>query len=232
MNLRAFPESRFLLKYLIIGLACLAFSLWAMYDGFYAFPNKIPKAQAYSGLLQKIEADPNLSDSDRKPMWKEIADENGWSSKLLSKDEYDVSKIESNIIYQYVFIAIGLGIGVPCLVWYLRSRKTWIESTSDGLRGSWGQELKISQIQKFDKKKWEKKGIGVLHYESAEGAQETFVIDDLKYERKTTDEIVRWIESQIPLEMIVNGLPEPIISDEDESEESNSDEDAETVDED
>jgi hypothetical protein len=150
-------------------------------------------------------------------MWKEIAEENGWSSKLLSKDEYDVSKIESSIIYQYVFIAIGLVIGAPCLVWYVRSRNTWIESTDDGLRASWGQELKISQIRKFDKKKWEKKGIGVLHYAPPQGAEETFVIDDLKYDRKTTDEIVRWIESQIPLEMIVNGVPEPIISNDDES---------------
>lgn len=133
MNLRAFPESRFLLKYLIIGLACLAFSAWSVYDGFYGFPSKIPKAKAYSDLLQKINADPDLSDSDRKPMWKEIAEENGWSSKLLSKDEYDVSKIESSIIYQYVFIAIGLVIGAPCLVWYVRSRNTWIESTEDGL---------------------------------------------------------------------------------------------------
>jgi len=219
MNLRANPEFRFLLKYLLIGIGCLAFALWSAYDGFYAYPNKIPKAQAYGELLEKIEADPNLSDADRKPMWKEIADENGWSSKLLKKDD-NVASIESNIIYQYVFIAIGLVIGLPCLAWYFRSRSTWIESTDEGLRASWGQELKISQIRKFDKKKWENKGIGVLYYETDQGGEDKFVIDDLKYERKTTDEIVRWIESQIPTEMIVNGVPEPTDRDDENGEEA------------
>jgi hypothetical protein len=198
-------------------MGCLAFAIWSAYDGFYAYPKKIPQAKAYGELLEKIESDPNLSDADRVPMWKEIADENGWSSKLLQKDD-SVASIEAKIIYQYVFIAIGLGIGAPCLVWYLRNRNTWIESTDDGIRASWGQELKISQIQKFDKNKWEKKGIGVLHYTTAQGDEQKFVIDDLKYERKTTDAIVRWIESQIPVEMIVNGLPEMT-----ESEESDED---------
>ena len=34
------------------------------------------------------------------------------------------------------------------------------------------------------------------------------MIDDLKFERKTTDQIVEWIETKIPAEMIVNGLTE------------------------
>lgn len=208
MNLRANPETKFLLKYVLIGVGCVAFALWSAYDGFYAFPQKIPPAMAYEELLEKIESDPALSDADRKPMWEKIADENGWSAKLLKKDD-DVASIKTKIIYQYVFIGIGLIIGLPCLAWYFRNRNTWIESTADGLNSSWGQSLKISQIHQFDKKKWEKKGIGVVHYKTDQGAERKFVIDDLKYDRKSTDAIVRWVESQIPLEMIVNGLPEP-----------------------
>lgn len=98
--------------------------------------------------------------------------------------------------------------GIPCVLWYLKNKGTWIESTEDGLRSSNGQELKISQITQFDKVKWEKKGIGVFHYTNDQGAEEKFIVDDLKYDRKTTDKIVAWVETQIPSEMIVNGLTE------------------------
>lgn len=209
MNLRATPESKFLLKYLVIGIGCLGFAIYSFYDGVFAYPARIPRAQAWTELKAEIEADPNLTRTDLNDRWKVVAKENGWSPKQLTKDE-TVKSIENLIIYQYVFMAIGLGIGLPCLIWYLRSRNSWIESTEDGLRSSNGQELKLTQIEQFDKKKWEKKGIGVLHYHSTDGSSQKFVIDDLKYERKTTDEIVRWIESAIPAEMIVNGLPEPV----------------------
>ena len=98
--------------------------------------------------------------------------------------------------------------GIPCILWYLRTKGAWLESSDDGLRLSTGQELKLSQITKFDKNKWEKKGIGVLHYADDSGNEQKFVIDDLKFERKTTDQIVAWIETEIPAEMIVNGLTE------------------------
>ena len=204
MNLRAEPESRFLLKYLLIGLGCLAFAVWSTYDGFYAYPKKIPRAEAWA----ELQAEPDLTETEFRAKWKKLCKEKGWSSNRVSKDE-SVESIEQSIVYQYVFIGLGLLIGLPCLIWYLRNRKSWIESTSDGLRSSSGKECKLSQITKFDKKKWEKKGIGILHYQTDDGSEKTFVVDDLKYDRKTTDEIVRWVESNIPAEMIVNGQPEP-----------------------
>jgi len=200
--LRATPETKFLLKYLVIGLGCLGFAVYSFYDGVFAYPARIPRAKAWEELSAQELDEPELV-----KQWKVIAKENGWKTKRPTSDE-SVASIENLIIYQYVFMALGLGIGLPCLIWYLRSRKTWIESTEDSVRSSDGREVKLSQIQKFDKKKWEKKGIGVLHYTGTDGSSGKFIIDDLKYDRQTTDEIVLWIESNIPAEMIVNGPPE------------------------
>lgn len=215
MNLRATPESKFLLKYLVIGIGCICFGVYSFYDGFIAYPAKIPRATAWSELAKEVASNPELSRSDLTNRWKVLAKENDWSPKQLTKDE-TVEAIENLIVYQYVFMAIGFGIGLPSLIWYFRSRNSWIESTEDGLRSSDGSELKLTQIQKFDKKKWEKKGIGVLHYDAGDGSSQKFIVDDLKYDRKTTDEIVRWIESKIPAEMIVNGSPEVISNPESE----------------
>ncbi len=207
MNLRANTEKKFLLKYLIIGAVCLAFAAWAVYDGFVNYPSQIPRAQAWEDLEAKIANSELLSSEDLSPMWKEISEKEGWDSKRLT-DAHPVAALEKNILYQYAFIVIGLGVGIPCVLWYLRTKGAWLESSEDGLRLSTGQELKLSQITKFDKSKWEKKGIGVLHYTDESGSEQKFVVDDLKFERKTTDQIVAWIETKIPGEMIVNGLTE------------------------
>jgi hypothetical protein len=207
MNLRANPESKFLLKYLLIGIGCLAFAAWSVYDGFIKFPGEIPRSEAWQKLESEMKLNPEATQTDKNNRWKEIAKENNWSPKQLGKDE-QLSNLKTKIIYQYIFIGLGLAIGLPCLLWYLKAKSSWIESTEDGLRSSSGQELKISQIQKFDKKKWEKKGIGVIHYLEKDGSVEKFIVDDLKYDRKTTDEIVRWVESNIPDDLIVNGSPE------------------------
>ncbi|MFT5302777.1 MAG: hypothetical protein ACI87E_001251 [Mariniblastus sp.] len=209
MNLRANTESKFLLKYLLIGIGCLAFAVWSLYDGLYGYPSKIPRAEAWAELKAEVEADELLTRTNLNSMWKAKSKEMGWSSKSLGVDD-TAEAIRGKIIYQWVFVAIGLAIGLPCTIWYLTSKNTWIESTADGLRASNGNELKISQITKFDKKKWERKGIGVLHFSADDGSQKTFVVDDLKYEREPADKIVRWVESQIPSEMIVNGEPESI----------------------
>lgn len=203
MNVRATTESKFLFKFLIIGIGCLGFAIYSFYDGVFAYPARIPRSEAWE-VLQAQE----LPAAELAKQWKVVAKENGWKTKQPTRDE-SVEAIKNLIIYQYVFMAIGVGIGMPCLIWFLRTRNTWIESTEDGLRSSDGTELKLSQIEQFDKKKWEKKGIGVLHYRAKDGSLEKFVVDDLKYDRKKTDGIVRWIESNIKPDMIINGPPEP-----------------------
>jgi len=208
MNLRANPERNFLLKYLAIGIACCAFAVYAGYDGFLAYPAELPRANAWKSLQDEKNADPSIEQTDLVARWKAIAKKNGWSAKQIRKDD-TAAAIQSKIYWQYVFIVVGLTIGTPCVWWYFVNRNSWIESTEDGLRSSNGNELVLTQIFKFDKKKWEKKGIAVVHFKSHNGdVERTFILDDLKYDRKTTDEIVRWIESRIPPEMIVNGKPE------------------------
>ncbi len=208
MVIRANTESKFLLKYLFIGLVCLGFAGWAAYDGFVQAPHDLPRAEFWDGL----KADQSLDSATRDSRYKAFAKENGWPSKRPSKS---VDDIHQYIIWQYVFLVLGTVVGLPCLVWFLRNRGTWIETKEGGLRASWGQELEFEQIKEFDKKKWEKKGIGVLTYQTP-GGDKRFVVDDLKYDRNNMDQIVRIIESNIAPELIVNGEPEPAESEDGE----------------
>lgn len=218
MNLRAQPELNFLLKYLFIGLICCGFSVYAAYDGFLAYPAELPRAAAWENLQIEFKAEER---TELIAKWKAMAKENGWSAKQIRKDD-TVAAIQNKIYWQYAFIVIGLTIGLPCVVWFFANFKGWIESTENGLRSSNGTELSLDQIIRFDKKKWEKKGIGVVYFKDKTGQEETFILDDLKFDRKITDEIVRWMESKIPTEMIVNGEPETLQFPEVANEESGS----------
>lgn len=200
MTIRANANPKFLLKYLIIGLAATGYGLWATYDGFVAYPAKIPISKTW----EELKADESLDDGERDKKYKEIAAENGWPSKHPSKK---VKEIKSDILFNYMLMVVCLGIGIPCLVWYFRNKGSWIELEDQTVRNSRGQELQIDSITQFNKKKWEKKGIGILSYESSDGPNK-FVVDDLKYDRELTDTIVREIESRIPREMITGGEPE------------------------
>lgn len=202
MTVRANADTKFLLKYLLIGLGCIAFGAWACYDGFIKFPAKLPISKAWDALV----ANEDLDDAQRDAQYKELAAQNGWPSKHPSGDK-TVEAMREKIIYQYVMIVLGFGIGLPCLIWYLRNCGTWVELTDQVIKSSWGRELRFDQIRQFDKKKWDKKGIGVLSYDTPAGPQK-FVIDDLKFSRLEMDEIVRTMEAHIPAEMIVNGQPE------------------------
>jgi hypothetical protein len=211
MTVRATTDSKFLLKFLLIALVCLGFAAYALYDGLVKYPSWIPSAEVWANL----KADESLDDAERDARYKLAAEENGWPSKRQGKTPEDIHQL---IIWQYIFIVIGIGIGLPCLIWFLKNRGTWVETTEGGLKSSWGQEVDFDQIKNFDKKKWEKKGIGVLTYETSTGPKK-LVLDDLKYARKEMDEIVRLVESKIPREMITNGEPEKIPGETDNEEE-------------
>jgi len=209
MNLRANPESKFLLKYLLAGLACLGFAALSVYDGFFKYPAQLNRAYEWESLEREFEEAGNTQRSGWKERWDRISEENQWSHEYLSEKE-TVAVISQNIWFQYLFILIATPIGILSLVKYFRTKSSYLETTEDSIRSSLGGEVKISQIEKFDKKKWDKKGIGILSYRTENGAKKKFTIDDLKYQREPTDAMVRWIESQIPAEMIVGGEPEPI----------------------
>ena len=39
MTVRAIADSKFLLKFLLIGAVCVGFAMWALYDGLIKYPS-------------------------------------------------------------------------------------------------------------------------------------------------------------------------------------------------
>jgi hypothetical protein len=193
MALRAITDRRFYLRFLLIGLGTFAFALWALYDGYVAYPNQAMRAHKYIELVE----------ADREDEWRDYAKEQGWPTANPGRP-----KGEADYIIQYI-MAGGSGlVSLILITVVLRARGRWIELDGAQLTSSWGQTFTCDEIVSIDKKRWRDKGIARINY-LQDGRKRRFVVDDFKFVRDDTDTILYEIEVQIELDRIIGGLPEP-----------------------
>jgi hypothetical protein len=227
MSLRTDISKRHLIRLTLVGLFCLGFGLWALYDGKVTYPEQRQRALAYEELKdQSREGDwprvvaehgwkpydqgvpaqryQELKDQNRLDEWPDLVAERGW----LPNDP-GTPKTKSEIAVQFFMFAIAGGAGLLMLIHVLRCRGRWIEMDDTGLRTSRGQEVAFDQITEIDKKKWDKKGIAKIQYQQ-DGRESVLTLDDFIYERPTTDDMLRQVENHVGHDKIVNGKPEPL----------------------
>jgi hypothetical protein len=185
MTIRTVTDPRYYRRFILIGVAALGFALWSLYDGAIGYPNQ--RARAYQQFKETVG-------EDRLDEWDEYAEQTG-------------VKGEGDIMMQYVMAAVTGAIGLWLLLGVWRARGRWIESSDSGLTSSWGQSLQYNQIVGLDKRKWRSKGIAKITYQ--DGRKRRFVLDDYKFDRATTGQILRQVEERIEPEMITGGPPEP-----------------------
>ena len=198
--IRAEIDSKFILRFLIIGIVMIGFGLYCVYDGFIAYPKELEKAKGF--YTQTVSPDGKMEWTPvPAEQWQEIAEANNWT--LSEPHKPDV--MQGKIYWQYGMAIMSFLVGIPILVHYLRSKNAWIEADETGISNHSGQKVAYSEIEGVDKSRWEKKGIAKVAY-TADQKKKIFVIDDLKFLRKPTDEIMATVESNIDREL-VKGAP-------------------------
>ncbi len=193
MSIRADADKKFLLKYFLIAIACIAFSLWSLYDGFIGYPQTLTEAKAYAELAK-------LGPTEQSQRWQALAKEKGWSAGVREAPEI----IEGKIKFQFFMAAASGLVGIPLLIWYFRTRGTYLELEGDRLTASWGPTFDISSVTSLDKRKWSKKGIARLEY-SGGSATGKFKLDDFMYSREAVGEILKAVESRLSPSQIIGG---------------------------
>lgn len=214
MKIRANSNAKFLRRFLIIAAVCLGYGCWCLYDSFVTGPKHTKKSEAY---WVKGEEDgvagwvPRHSEEE----WSKIAQENHWP---IGKPKTP-SEAQGFLYYNYILAAICLTVGTVVLVKYFGVINAWIEADEKGLTASWGQEFSFDAINKIDKKKWEHKGIAKVYY-SHNDSEKRFVLDDFKFLRQETDEILVLMEKGLKDDQIINGPREKALPSSHEVEES------------
>jgi len=193
MTIRTTTDTRYYTRFLLIGAAAFAFSLWSLYDGAVKYPKKRQWALAF----QELAAD------GRENEWFEYARQRGWPIEPPDKLITD-----ADITTQYIMAVVAATAGVVLLVVVWRARGRWIELNESGLESSWGQHVALDRVICINKKRWRDKGIAKIKYEHGRWKRR-FVLDNYKYDRPTTDMILYEIEAEIGADKIVGGPPEP-----------------------
>ncbi len=225
LPLRAENNPKFYSRFKWLGLGAIAFMLYCLYDGYVNYPAQMERGQALIEIAEDVlpeEKKREISQAghgphdayllikkqmpdypDLKEAWESKASAEGWPTIPPKK-----LRTEGDILGQYVMAGIALLGGIWFLTTVLRTSGRWFELNENGITSRWGESFSLDQVTAIDKKQWRDKGIARVRYTTPRGRQRTFVVDNYKYHKKTTDEIMRQIELGAGYDKIVNGRPE------------------------
>lgn len=209
MSLRADVDTKFIRRFLIIGIGCLLFMLWGGYDALFKYPGEYKAAKEYKHLYQMAESN-EITEAERASRWEELRNANNWPSKPNS------AEVANQYIYfNWFLFGAGLVGGAFFLMKYMKLVGSWMEAKDDGVETSWGQSLKFKQVVEVNKRRWVKKGIAVVTYHEDSGAESKLVLDDFKYHRESVGEILKLVEKGLEDDQIVFGNREGSVAESD-----------------
>ena len=194
-KLRAEVNPKFKYKFLLIGVIALCVGLYHFIDPVFVYPKMRPASEAFAKLQVQVQGD----DGALQRQWPPLAESNGWPE---DRPKYTPDELTTNTIYSYfIGVLFTFVAALPCLWTFLRCLGQWIEFDGSGLANAKGQKVSFDQISKIDKTKWEKKGIAKLVYSDG-GSERSFVVDDLKFDREITDQIMELVEAKVGVDKI------------------------------
>ncbi|MCF7853420.1 MAG: hypothetical protein K9N51_01380 [Candidatus Pacebacteria bacterium] len=189
INVEARTSMGWSMRMLLAGLAFTAFGLWSLYDGKVKYPR----------MNRRIEAFETFREEHRLEEWEEYAIEQGWPA--AKPDSHD-HKTAWDIRTQFIMAAICLPIGLLVLgrlVWTLPKR---MGADDDGVITTSGERVPYDAITRVDRRKWNRKGIVIVHWEHNHDSG-AFKIDDWIFAGGA--DILHAIEDHVPRE--ISGAP-------------------------
>lgn len=165
-------------------MACVIGTGWCLLDALVTYPRKLEIAEVYESYPQTEEG---------IAQWESDAVERGW---LPIPPEKASHELEALILNQYILMAGCIVVGVIMFAkWYL-PRGTWIEGDENQVGDSQGRCFPLESLIGIDRRRWEQKGIAVLHFQQDSGKTK-FILDDFKYSREATGKILNHAESKL-----------------------------------
>lgn len=199
MNVEAKYSREWLSRAGIILLLLLGSAGWFFYDGFVTYPRYNVGAAAYAEL-EKMVAEEGLSgdeaDAEAARRWEKCAER-------FNGDPKEPPRRPKNVAQQMHF-GIGLAVlAVAYLLWIRREMKRVVRADDtefDAFTTAFPPfnamtRVRFDSVFGIDKRKWENKGIAVVHYKDAHGTSRRAVIDDYKY--AGSEEILKQCETVI-----------------------------------
>lgn len=197
--IRADYDPKYFRKFLLIGLGCIAFGGWFLFDGLVTYPAEMERARVYWSENPEKKGTHRFESMDRNE-WESVVRERKWPVEPPHNPE----EMEHRIQSQYFYAIICMVIAIPCLLKWLLAKGSWVEADDRALKTNFGPAFSFADITEIDKSRWDKKGITRIHFESG-GRKGTFAFDDFKFQREPMGLILRRIESTLSDDQITGG---------------------------
>ena len=166
---------------LFVSLFLIAIGLWFFVDGKWTWPRSNERWKAHDQFAKE----------KRLAEWPPYAQSHGWKEepphKYFEQDE---------ILLQFILGSLAAGAGAAVLISWLMQKERVVKSDAEAVYSPAGARVPFSAITGLGLKKWESKGIARVRYE-IDGKRGEFILDDYKYDRDPTHEILKEIETHL-----------------------------------
>ncbi len=180
---------------LFIAAFLLAFAAYFLWDGAIGYPRADRRYHEWK----------RHHDSGQLDQWPAYAREHGWKIDEWKKwldDPHQQGRIPNDrhgrgkYLEQFVCGGILSILGLIALAYWLMQKGRVLRSDAEAVYSPAGTRVPFGAITGLGKKKWEAKGLATVRYE-IEGRKGEFVLDDYKFDRDPTHQILAEIEERL-----------------------------------
>lgn len=166
---------------LFVAVFLLAVSGWFLWDGKIGYPRSNERWLAQ----EQHEKEGRIAE------WPAYAASRGWSAEKPHK----LYK-SSDLTMQLTLSGVCAVLGVIALAYWFVQKDRILRSEADVVITPSGVRVPFESITGLGKKKWEDKGLATVLYE-LDGHKGQFVLDDYKFDRDPTHQILAEIEERL-----------------------------------
>ena len=181
-ELVAEPAPGYRWKHMILAVGLIVFGLWFAYDGWIRWPNENRRAEQVQ--RDKDKAQEEHDDAKVQELAKEL--------EQLSRHS------GTDLLIQKLLAFILPAGGIAWGIWTLRETRGVYRMTGGTLAVPGHPPITYDDIRRIDKRKWDRKGVAFVHYETGIPPQPGILkLDDFAYDRRATDAILERIERNV-----------------------------------
>jgi len=160
----------------LIGIGC-----WFLSDAVFGYPHSNERWLAHR----------ELEESGRQSEWPALARSRGWTAKVPEK-RYGVGDIRM----QWVCCGFAASLGLITLAYWFTQKNRVLRTDEGAVYSPAGTRIPFDAITGLGKKHWDAKGLATVLYE-IDGRKGRFILDDYKFDRDPTHQIVAKIEKHL-----------------------------------
>jgi len=166
---------------LFVAIFLIGIGGWFFSDAAIGYPHSNERWQAHDELVK----------SGRESEWPTVAKSHGWTEKLPHK--YYGS---GDLAMQWVCGGFATVLGLISLAYWFTQKDRVLRTDAEAVYSPAGTRVPFEAITGLGKKHWDRKGLAMVLYK-IEGRKGRFILDDYKFDRDATHQILAEIEEKL-----------------------------------